>query len=189
MALIPLYFVVADHLEVAATYNNAAVEILEGQFVKIDPVGGKIIPCDTAGELPYGVAGDTKSTSVSGLPSINDANLSNGDDMQGTANTRPFVNRVSDSFDETKASGRITVYHSGGKFATNQYEPIPNGVAYAPGLPLYVSANGLLDTAAGAGNIVATCVSVPAAYPSGVPGVDVLGSISLGDYLVFKLTR
>ena len=181
MALIELYFVVADHLQV-----KDQEEIIEGDFVKIDAVTGKLVLCDTAGERPYGVAGDTKSVATSGMPSMNEANLSNGDDMLGTPNPRGFVNRVSDSFDETKASGRLTVYHSGGKFATNRY--VVAGAAFAPGVPLYVTNDGRLTTVDGGVKfIVAICVKAPSAYPSGVPGTDVDGSMSLGDYLEYKL--
>jgi len=177
MALIPLYFVVADHIAV-----EPGQEIIEGDFVKLNN-DGEVVICDTAGELPYGVAGDTKSTSVSGLPSINDATIEAGDDGV-EPQTKPFVNRVSDSFDETKASGRITVYHSGGKFATDQIGTIVGN----PGHVLYVNVSGkLTTTSAGAANIIAIMTKAPADWPSGVPGTDVHGSMSLGTYMEYKL--
>ncbi len=167
MALIELFHVIADHMPV-----DAGEEIIEGDFVKINASTGGVILCTAAGEKPFGIAGDTKSTSVSGLPATNDSS-------QGA-----FVNRVSDSFDETKASGKITVYHSGGRFATNRYGTIVS----TPGLPLYVDSDGLLTTtSAGAAFVVGTLLVVPGAYDSGVPGIDVNGSLTLGNYLEFKL--
>lgn len=181
MALIPLYFVVADHYPVAA-----GQEIIEGQWVKQN-TDGDIVICDTAGENALGIAGDTKSTSVSGLPTLNAATIGGGD-TPGTpvVSTKQFVNRASDSYDETKASGRITVYHSGGKFATDKYGTIIS----TPGLPLYVNTSGnLTTTSAGAAVVVARLTKAPADYPSGVPGTDVNGSITLGSYLEFKMVE
>jgi hypothetical protein len=54
-----------------------------------------------------------------------------------------WQNRVSDMFDETKASGKMTVYHSGGEFATDQFAA--NVSSANPGDDLY-AANGVLDT-------------------------------------------
>lgn len=174
MALIPRYHVVADYLPV-----NSAAEILMGSFVKLDADGYVVQATGAASEYAFGVAGDTKSASTASIPSTNDAVLGAGGTSQA------FVNRVSDGLtDETKASAQITVYHSGGKFATDQYDTTGT---YVPGSALYVGASGQLQTAdAGSGQIVARVVS-EGAYPSGVPGTDVDGDITLGDYLVFKL--
>jgi len=172
MALIEKWFIIADHYPVVA-----GQEIIEGMFVKLDPTGAIVKATGAGGEVALGVAADTKSTSVSGLPSTNNAYI-------GAAPTaQQFVNRVSDTFDETKASGRMTVYHDGGVFATNQFEQ----GGYAVNDPLYVSANGKLTiTPSASAQIVGRVVKVPGAYPSGVPGVDVQGSISLGDYLEYN---
>jgi hypothetical protein len=171
MALIEEYMVVADHFAV----NSAVTELIEGMFVKLNGSGEVIKATGAALERAIGVAGDTKSTSQSGLPSTNASSMG------------AYVNRVSDSFDETKASGRCTVYHSGGKFLSNQYEAAPSKT-WACGLPLYVSGNSLLTTdASTSAQIVATCVQVPSAVESGVPGIDVRGSLTLGNYIEFKL--
>lgn len=167
MALIEIFHIVANELPVLAGQS-----IIEGQFVKLDSTTGSIKICDTAGEKPFGLAADTKSTSASGLPSTNSSS-------QGA-----FVNRVSDSFDETKASGYMTVYTNGGRFATNQYGTV-SGTA---GASLYVDINGkATTTAAGANFVVGTLISGPSAYASGVPGIDVNGSLTLGNYIDFKL--
>ena len=84
----------------------------------------------------------------------------------------------------SSASAMMTVYHSNGKFATDQYDTTGT---YVPGAALYVGASGKLQTTdAGSAQIVGRVVS-EGDYPSGVPGTDVNGDISLGDYLVFKL--
>lgn len=174
MALIPRFHVVADELPV-----DASAEIIMGSFVKLDTDGEIVQATGAASEYAFGVAGDTKSASTSGMPSTNSAVIG------AAGSSQSFVNRVSDGLsDETKASALITVYHSGGKFATDQYDTTGT---YVPGAALYVGADGKLQTSdAGSGQIVARVVS-EGAYPSGVPGVDVDGDITLGDYLVFKM--
>lgn len=174
MALIEKFHIVADHYPVAS-----GSEIIEGMFVKLNASGEVVLADGSSGETALGVAGDTKSTSVSGLPTTNDSS-------QGA-----FVNRVSDTFDETKASGRMTVYHSGGAFASNQYETEDSGmsaITYAVNDSLYVSAAGKLTQEASASlQVVALLTKVPGPFDSGVPGIDINGSLTLGDYMEWKL--
>jgi len=174
MALIPRFHVVADDLPV-----DSSASIIMGSFVKLADDGEVVQATGAASEYAFGIAGDTKSSSTSGMPSTNNAIIG----ASGTS--QAFVNRASDGLtDETKASAMMTVYHSGGKFASDQYDTTGT---YAPGAALYVGANGKLQTSdAGSGQVVARVVS-EGAYPSGVPGVDVDGDITLGDYIVFKL--
>lgn len=173
MALIEQFHIVADHYPVAS-----GQEIIEGQLVKLNSSGEVVIADGSSGEVVLGVAGDTKSTSVSGLPTVNNARLGTG----GTSEA--FVNRVSDTFDETKASGRMTVYHSGGKFATNRF----NAGTYSVGDALYAASDGdFTNVASTSMQIVAYLTKVPGAFESGVPGIDVNGSITLGSYIEFKL--
>jgi hypothetical protein len=124
---------------------------------------------------PYGIAGDTKSTSASSMPGV----------------ASGWQNRLSDYFDETAASGKMTVYHSGGEFATDQFSS--NVSAATPYTALYAH-NGLLCTYAesNTSGIVARLTQTAGAYPSGVPGRNVNGDMSLsGDntntYIEFKL--
>lgn len=167
MALIERFHLVADHYEVAANE-----EIIEGMIVTLNPGGEVVLADGGADEIALGIAGDTKSVSTSGLPTTNNSS-------QGS-----FVNRVSDTFDETKSSGRMTVYHSGGSFATDQYET----GSYAVNEPLYVSGNGKLTRALStAAQIIGYVTKVPGAYESGVPGTDINGSLTLGNYIEFKL--
>lgn len=172
MALIEKWFVIADHYPVAT-----GQEIIEGMMVKLDATGAIVLADGGASEVCLGVAADTKSTSTSGLPSTNPAYIG------APANSQQLVNRVSDFYDETKASGRMTVYHDGGVFASNQYET----GSYAVNDALYVSANGkLTNVASASAQIVGRVVKVPGPYDSGVPGIDINGSISLGSYLEYN---
>jgi hypothetical protein len=176
MALIEKFVVVADHYPVAA-----GEELIEGMWGMFNSSGEIVKATGGGSTTTIGVLGDTKSTSTSGLPSTNNALLG------ADATSQAFVNRVSDMYDESKASGRMTVYHSGGTFATNQYESTITSSSL-PGIALYVSGNGKLTSSASANSqIVATLVKAPGAYESGVPGTDVNGSLSLGTYLEFKM--
>lgn len=169
MALIEKFHIVAESIPVMA-----GVELIEGTFVKLNSDGEVIKATGSASEVCLGVCGDTKSTSTSGLPSTNASSMGS------------FVNRVSDTFDETKASGEMTVYHSGGSFASNMFESL----SYVPGEALYVSSNGkLTNVASSSGQVVAVCTKAPGAYDSGVPGLDTSnGSMQLsGSYIEFKL--
>jgi FlaG/FlaF family flagellin (archaellin) len=167
MALIPKFIVVANEFPV-----QAGQSIIEGMFVKQYTDGTIVLATGASDEVALGIAGDTKSTSVSGLADTNASSVG------------AFVNRISDQFDETKASGKMTVYHSGGFFTSNQYET----GSYTVSCPLYISVNGNLTVTPSASvQVVGYCTAVPAAYPSGVPGIDVNGSISLGNFLEFKL--
>lgn len=186
MALVEKYHVVAAVRPVATGET-----IREGQIVALNDSGdviaqGATASGETYGDRAYGIAGDTKSTTASSMPGI----------VSG------WQNRVSDYFDETKASGKMTVYHSGGEFATDQFSV--NVASSTPGAWLY-SRNGILDTSDQDGQTVTTAGKFPvamltqadAAYPSGVPGTDLtIGDVALaGDttsgtanvYIEFKL--
>ena len=147
MALIPKFMVVAAERPVASSQT-----IKMGQIVTLNSSGQVILQTNTAA---YGIAGDTQSTTASAMPGI----------------YAGWQNRVSDYFDETKASGKMTVYHSGGEFATDQYSS--NVTQATPYTALYAN-QGLLCTAiesTGSG-IVAYLTQTAGAYPSGVPGTD-----------------
>ena len=178
MALIEKYHVVAAFYPV-----HAGVEIIEGQLVALN-VSGEAIPATGAlGEVVLGVAGDTKSTTTSGTPDTNQAWI-------GASNVQnQFQNRVSDAFDETKASGLITVYQSGGMFSTNQYVAAPLA-GWAVNAPVYSSATATFTTTPvnALSMVVGYVTKVPAAFDSGVPGIDLAnGSMTLGNYMEFKM--
>jgi len=159
MALVERFHVVAAEKAV-----NAAATIKEGQIVSLAADGTVILQStDTYTRIPYGIAGDTKSTSESYMPGI----------------ASGWQNRVSDYFDETKASAKMTVYHSGGEFATDQFNA--NVASAVIGQTLYGNL-GLLDTSDEIGGTtypVARLITAAGSYPSGVPGVDINGDIAL----------
>lgn len=169
MALIERYHVVAAERAVASGET-----IKEGQIVSLNS-SGEVVLQGSGNVVPYGIAGDTKSTSGSSMPGV----------------VAGWQNRASDYFDETKASSKMTVYHSGGEFATDQFEA--NVASATVGDPLY-ALNGKLCTAAGsdASGIVGRLVKAAGPYLSGVPGVDINGDIALSgennnQYLEIKL--
>ena len=186
MALIEKYHVVAAFYPV-----HTGEEIIEGMWVKLNASGEAILATGASGEYALGVAGDTKSVSTSGIPGGGGTGAANNAhigavDYGGTGETNQFVNRLSDSFDETKASGKVTVYFAGGEFATNQYET--DAASSIPGDPLYVSSDSKLQAADSASaQIVARLTKAADAFESGVPGLDVRGSMTLGNYLEFKM--
>jgi hypothetical protein len=165
MALVEKYIVVA------ATHPIGSSNITEGQLVKLND-SGEIVPFNGSGVV-LGVAGDTKSQSASGMPGV-DAG---------------WQNRASDMYNETGASGEMTVYSGGGEFATDQFESDVESAL--TGVKLYGSANGKLQ-ATSSGDAVAVLTRAAGLYPSGVPGTDINGDMALsGDnnnqYIEFKL--
>ena len=167
MALVEIFHVVASNHTVGST------DIKEGQIVKLNSAG-EIVPVDAgATDVILGVAGDTKSSSASAMPGVYPG----------------WQNRASDSFDETSASGKMTVYEAGGEFATDQFESDLSSATV--GAYLYASDNGKLQAAA-QGSAIAVLTRAAGAYPSGVPGTYINGDLALrGDndnqYIEFKL--
>jgi len=159
MALKELYHVVA-----ASRAVKSGVTIREGQLVTLDSAGEVVAISNPAGEKCYGIAGDTKSTSQSEMPGV----------------AAGWQNRASDYFDETKASAKMTVYHSGGEFATDQFANTITD-STLPMVALYSDANGVLAIAA-LGEIVAYLLTPAGAYISGVPGTDIDGDIALSGH-------
>ena len=171
MALVEIFHVVAAERAVASGES-----IKEGQVVSLNTSGEVVLQNGTSNQkYAYGIAGDTKSTSASAMPGISSG----------------WQNRVSDYFDETKASAKMTVYHGGGEFATDQFAA--NVSSATAGTALY-GYNGLLDTNDGhsTSTIIARVLKAAGTYPSGVPGVDLNGDMALtGDnsntYVEFQL--
>jgi len=161
MALVEIFHVVAAERTVAT-----AAAIKEGMVVSLNS-SGQVIQQSVTNPVPYGLAGDTKSSTASAMPGI----------------ASGWQNRVSDYFDETKASAKMTVYHSGGEFATDMFAA--NVASAAVATTLY-AIDGYLDTVTTQTSVpVALLLKVPSTYPagaamSGVPGVDINGDQALG---------
>ena len=196
MALIEEYHLVADMYPIHAA-PSAAEEIIEGMFVALES-DGTAVTADGAVDWAIGVAGDSSENSTGHTQWTADmtirgtADFTDPNNPDFVASHRATANRVSDFFDETLASGKITVYTGGGRFSTDQYVASEES-DFDPSDKLYVGTGanvGLLTvTASTQKQVVGICVKAPSAYPSGVPGTDVEGSMSLGTYLSFQLVN
>jgi hypothetical protein len=178
MALVEIFHVVAG--EYTLDITTGAQEIKEGMLVAFNgPNGVRRVDATTGITRVLGIAGDTKSTSASAMPGVYPG----------------WQNRVSDSFDETKASAKITVYSGGGAFATDQYLAGGNIDAAHVGDYLKANTNGVLvyDSTSKTSDTVAQLTGAPGVYPSGVPGTDINGDMALKSgqtdnaYIVIKL--
>ena len=143
MALIEILHVVADMYPVDPDFTD---EIVEGTLLTLDSSGNAAI-C-TRNKRCIGIAGDSQSnTGVNtGNPSSDthpNTPYSASLIINGSGATRVTSNRVSDFYNETLASGKITVYHSGGVFATDLFEStVSSSVTGVPAAALYSSDNG-----------------------------------------------
>ncbi len=174
MAIIVEQHVVADHYPVGGT------SITAGMCVEF--AAGLVVPAVTTSEAAIGIAGDS-FLSAEGQTTAYSAQVVIG--ANGAAN-RWTENRVSDFYNETAASQRITVYTGGGKFwvSTDLFDA-PAGVTAGN---LMQAGTGVGYWAGSAGNnandFIAIAASSTTAYPSGVPGTDTTdGSITLGNYI------
>jgi len=174
MALIVEYHVNADMYAVGAT------AITQGMLVGFNS-SSQIVPTTAATDLSVGIAGDAALAAEAATTAYS-ANLTIGANGNGTRFTE---NRVSDFYDETTASQKVTVYNGGGKFHVSD-DLLDAGTTLTAGEFMRVGATDgfWLDGGTNAvGDTVAMCVGPVAGYDSGVPGTDTSnGSISLGDY-------
>ncbi len=226
MALIEVFHVVASQypIDTADTTN-----IPQGRLVTLTSAGEVqlCLDADTAtGPYPVGIAGDTRSsgttsfTPESGSPLTAQAGLTPADSDSGSlilgayGDSQRFTqNRVADNYNEVLASGKMTVYHSGGEFWTDQYETIDSAAAattFTPGFTVWASSVagnlGMFTDEESAdatqlndqGHRVGLALTSPTAYPSGVPGTgpNAVGfsalpeggnSLSWGNFLHIKL--
>ena len=178
MALIVEYHVTADMYPVGSTAITA------GMLVEFVAGASVITPAALDSELALGVAGDS-ALSQEGQTTAFSAQVTIGANGAGTRFTE---NRVSDFYDETTASQKITVYNGGGKFWISEDLFDTNGSGITSGEKLQVSgavAGEWADAASNnAGEMVAISVGANQAYDSGVPGTDTSnGSISLGNFV------
>lgn len=178
MALIEVQHVIPTSFEVNPDHDAVNNPIIEGQFVALD--ADSYVTQTNVATLAVGIAGDTIASDAGYTPYANDIVINS----EGA--TRSTSNRVSDMFNETTGSGKMTVYISGGEFLTDQFA---TGQTWTPGATAYANSDGLITTTnPGSGRVVGTVLAGPTAIESGVPGTDVRGSMSLGEFVRFKLS-
>lgn len=181
MALIVEYHVVADMYPVGGTAFSA------GMLLEFVAGTATVTPSATSSELSLGIAGDS-ALDAEGQTTAYSAQLTIGANGQGNRWTE---NRVSDFFDETTASQKVTVYNGGGKFWISSDLFDTNGSGVTSGVKLQVSTGVAGEWVEGAGDaageMVGLAVGSVQGYDSGVPGTDSTmgsgGSITLGDYV------
>jgi len=158
---------------------------------------GMLVSLTTAGQAVAAVVNDTTAIGVAGdswlaaegQTTAYSDQVTIGSTDSSTPRQRWTENRVSDFYDETRASGLITVYHGGGKFFISE-DLIDTVAGIAPGDKMQVGATaGFWAEGAGhnAGDFVGTAVAANGAYQSGVPGTDIQGSITLGNFVAIAL--
>jgi len=207
MALIEVFHVVASELPIDATNTT---DIPQGAIVSYATDGNiTLADGDSSTHWPIGIAGDSRSQGTTSYTPESGSSLSRNPATSLTgalvigawgAQQRFTQGRVADQYNEVLASGKMTVYHSGGEFWTDQYEIVSSGgapagyiVDYQPGFALYASGaetaggrpigepeaaqRGRFTTEAsttigGVSPIVGFCLTAPTSYPSGVPGTQ-----------------
>tara|TARA_Y100000310_G_scaffold55023_1_gene50416 strand:+ start:6475 stop:7032 length:558 start_codon:yes stop_codon:yes gene_type:complete len=161
---------------------------------------GHLVTQNAAGQAVSAVAGSTDAIGVAGdswlaaegQTTAYSDQVTIGSTDSSTPRQRWTENRVSDFYDETRASGLITVYHGGGKFWILNTLFDSDATDVVPGDKLQVTAAGTAGEwgrGAGdvAGEIVGMAVGASQAYQSGVPGTDIQGSITLGNFVPVTL--
>lgn len=192
MALQEIFHVVASSFPIDADdFTNQPV-IPGGRLVTLTTSGKVTLQTVVTGRL-VGIAGDTKAQNFSSTVRNpeSDAIVIGADGGQ----VRFTQNGVNFNYNDTIGSGKMTVYHGGGEFYTDQYSLVAdNGSAqsFVPGAALYstylntpTNQTGGLFTADATGSkeVVGITIEEPSALQSGVPGTDVRGSMSWGTFL------
>jgi len=178
MALIVEYHVVADIYPCTAA-------VTAGMVVSLN-AAGTIVPTPVGNNQTtvLGIAGDSHLAAEGETTAYSDQVVIGAHAYAAAARTRFTENRVSDFYDETGASAKITVYHGGGKFWISEDLLDGDGAAFAVNDLVGRSATtaGEWLRTATAGQEAGIAVGALQNYPSGVPGVDVQQSISLGQF-------
>ena len=163
--IIPVYHVVSSMVPISATITTNTNDFESGMAVGLNSDGqavrayGSDIAC-------IGLAGDRNRASEA----------------------YEWVNRVSDSGNDTRASGMMTIYHSGGEFFVDVDDSalqtpagstisgvISTGATTTPGTVLYTENSsgataGKLTHTSTSTVTVAVCVTAAAALDGGIPG-------------------
>ena len=177
MALIVEYHVVADMYPVGATAISAGMNVTL--------IAGLVVPTTASTDIAFGIAGDSRLSAAGQTTAYSDQ-LTIGASGGGSRWTE---NRVSDFYDETLASQKITVYNGGGKFwISEDLFDAPASVSNTIGTTSWLRSGATagfwaISAANTVAQFIASAVGASQAYPSGVPGTDVTGSITLGNYV------
>jgi hypothetical protein len=197
MAMIVLQHVAVDNYNVDPSYSiTTSGRILQGSVVGLDANGFVQKAGNTAGGiLPMGLAGDSLSDEYKTTAYTAQLIIGRGQKLatgKYSAPKRWNSNRASDVYNETIASGKMSVYIGTGRFATDQYVTTDAWTG-SQGKQVFSNAAGLvtLNTNGGVARQVGFVLTPPAEYPSGVPGADAPvadGSMSLGQFLQISLS-
>jgi hypothetical protein len=206
MALIPVHFTITQSLYID---NTSAVAIPQGSLLAMtgsqDSNGHFLISLHpgTSTVPVVGLAGDnylfnTNENIGSNIVGINSNDMGYAADLVVGSNGQRVrtMNRINDLYKDTMASSKMTVYSGSGVFRTTRFV---SASTYTAGSKVYAAANtnanaGKLDSSA-TSNVVAgtilegnrTAGAGGQAFESGVPGTDINGSISLGNFVTFQL--
>ena len=141
MALIVEQHVVADMYPVSAAARTTGISA--GMAVALN-AAGEVIQGTTALKANIiGIAGDSLLTAA-GQTTAYSAQVTVGSDDADTARRRWTANRVSDAYDETLASGKMTVYNGARMYNNNMFivGDTPSIIAYKyPANDMKISGN------------------------------------------------
>jgi hypothetical protein len=179
MALIPVYFTIAGSFQFD---NSSATPVAPGTLMKLTAGAGDAAYV-AAANTTSGVVGVAADAFLSNMLNPPASGYAADIVINSQGDTTRSQDRISDLFKETLASGLMTVYSGSGTFRTTMYA----NVTYTLGQPLFSDAYGNVTNVSNAGGKIGIVVGLPLAFPSGVPGTDIDGSISLGTYLTFNL--
>lgn len=205
MALIEVFHVVASEILCDPTDNT---DIPQGSIVTLDANGLVTIQVAVANTepRPIGIAGDSRSQGTTSYTPESGSALATATEplkgalVIGSQSAQQFTaqrytqNRVADNYNEVLASGKMTVYHSGGEFWTDQYE---EDDVWVCGHMVFSSATtpGLCSMTETADHLIGQVLNTPTEYPSGVPGTETNftalpeggNSLTWGNFLHIKL--
>jgi len=191
MALKEVFHILAMNLPIESDNFDTEDPIPAGRLLGINNAGEVRLP-QAATDNIVGIAGDHKlSAFTSTRKNPESSALVIGANGRSTKWTQ---NRVSDAYNETLASGKMTVY-AGGEFYTDQYAlENDNGSLcdWTNGDAIYAATDGSnADVPGGSVTVdntgsrpqVGVVLGGPSALASGVPGTDLQGAMSFGNYL------
>lgn len=162
--LIPVYHIVASQLPISSTLTTSGAN--SNNF---EP--GHVVALNSSGNCVKNPVGNTAPVGLAA-------------DKNRPAVAYEWQNRVSDSGQETRVSGLLSVYHSGGEFwvdmdddtvqtpdGTNIDGVIDSGATVTPGTVLYGSSAAIGHLLHGLATVqVAIVVGASQELPTGIPG-------------------